>query len=58
MTEFAPEKFDEKYVHYFEKLETAYSNAYDHLHEQCDSETLRAIDRIEHGLCRESGFAD
>lgn len=45
MTEFDPEKFDQKYVHYFEELETAYSNAYDHLHGQCDSKILRAIDR-------------
>jgi hypothetical protein len=28
MTEFDPEKFEEKYVHYFEELKTAYSNAY------------------------------
>jgi hypothetical protein len=45
MTEFDPEKFDEKYVHYFEELETAYSNAYDQLHGQVNSEVLRAIDR-------------
>ena len=45
MTEFDPEKFEEKYVHYFEELETAYSNAYQQLHGQTDSEVLRAIDR-------------
>ena len=45
MTEFDPEKFDEKYVHYFEELETAYSNAYDQLHGRVNSEVLRAIDR-------------
>jgi hypothetical protein len=45
MTEFDPEKFEEKYVHYFEELETAYSNAYEQLHGQSDSELLRAIDR-------------
>ena len=45
MTEFDPEKFDEKYVHYFEELETAYSNAYNQLHGRYDSEVLRAIDR-------------
>lgn len=45
MSEFDPEKFEEKYVHYFEELETAYSNAYRHLHGQRDSEILRAIDR-------------
>jgi hypothetical protein len=45
MAEFDPEKFDEKYVHYFEELETAYSNAYQQLHGQYNSEILRAIDR-------------
>jgi hypothetical protein len=45
MTEFDPEKFEEKYVHYFEELETAYSNAYQQLHEKVDSEVLRGIDR-------------
>ncbi len=45
VTEFDPEKFDEKYVHYFEELETAYSNAYQHLHGERDSEILRAVDR-------------
>ncbi|EMA22615.1 DUF5783 family protein [Haloarcula sp. KBTZ06] len=45
MTEFDAEKFDEKYVHYFEELETAYSNAYQELHGQYDSEVLRGIDR-------------
>jgi hypothetical protein len=45
MTEFDPEKFEEKYVHYFEELEQAYSNAYQSLHGKRDSEILRAIDR-------------
>lgn len=45
MTEFDSEKFDEKYVYYFDELETAYSNAYQQLHGQADSEILRAIDR-------------
>ena len=45
MTEFDPDKFDEKYVHYFEELEAAYSNAYQQLHGRYDSEVLRAIDR-------------
>jgi hypothetical protein len=45
VTEFDPENFDDKYVYYFEELETAYSNAYQQLHGQCDSEILRAIDR-------------
>jgi len=45
MTEFDPEKFEQKYVYYFEELEAAYSNAYQHLHGQYDSTVLRAIDR-------------
>jgi len=45
MTEFDPDRFDEKYVHYFEELEAAYSNAYNQLHGRYDSTVLRAIDR-------------
>ena len=45
MTEFDPERFEEKYVHYFEELERAYSAAYQELHGEHDSELLRAIDR-------------
>jgi hypothetical protein len=43
MTEFEPDKFEEKYVHYFEELETVYSSAYQQLHGQTNSEVLRAI---------------
>ncbi|SDQ66270.1 DUF5783 family protein [Natronobacterium texcoconense] len=45
MTEFDPEKFEEKYVYYFEELESAYSSAYQQLHGQYDSQVLKAIDR-------------
>lgn len=45
VTEFDPEKFEEKYVYYFEELEQAYSSAYQQLHGRYDSEVLRAIDR-------------
>jgi hypothetical protein len=45
VTEFDPEKFEEKYVHYFEELETAYSNAYQALHGRYDSTVLKAVDR-------------
>jgi len=45
MTEFDETKFDDKYVHYFEELEEAYSAAFDRLHGRCDSTVLRAIDR-------------
>ncbi|WP_436343351.1 DUF5783 family protein [Natronorubrum sp. FCH18a] len=45
MTEFDPEKFEDKYIHYFEELEEAYSNAYNQLHGRYDSTVLKAIDR-------------
>jgi len=45
MTEFDPEKFEEKYVHYFEELEAAYSSAFQQLHGRYDSAVLQAIDR-------------
>jgi len=45
MTAFDPEKFDEKYVHYMDELQTAYSNAYQHFHGRYDSALLKAIDR-------------
>ncbi len=45
MTEFDPEKFEEKYQYYFEEIERAYSDAYQQLHGECDSALLRAVDR-------------
>lgn len=45
MTAFDPEKFEEKYVHYFDELQDAYSNAYNQLHGRYDSTVLKAIDR-------------
>lgn len=45
MTEFDPERFEEKYVHYLDELQRAYRNAYRELHGRYDSELLRVIDR-------------
>lgn len=45
MTEFNPEKFEEKYQYYFDEIERAYSDAYQQLHGEYNSEILRAIDR-------------
>jgi hypothetical protein len=45
MAAFDPEKFEDKYVHYLDELQTAYSNAYQHFHGQYDSTLLRSIDR-------------
>ncbi|WP_123533105.1 DUF5783 family protein [Halosimplex salinum] len=45
MTAFDPEKFEDKYVHYMDELQTAYRNAYQHFHGRYDSTLLKAIDR-------------
>lgn len=45
MTEFDPEKFEEKYVHYFNELQRAYKNAFEHMNERYDSELIHAIDQ-------------
>ncbi|SFS08650.1 hypothetical protein SAMN05216559_3480 [Halomicrobium zhouii] len=45
MTTFDPEKFEDKYVHYMDELQTAYHDAYQHFHGRYDSSLLRAIDR-------------
>lgn len=45
MAAFDPEKFEDKYVHYMDELQTAYRNAYQHFHGQYDSTLLRSIDR-------------
>lgn len=44
-SEFDPDRFEDKYVHYFEELQEAYASAYTQLHGRCDSEILKAIDR-------------
>jgi len=45
VTEFNPEKFEEKYQYYFDDIERAYSTAYQQLHGEYNSDILRAIDR-------------
>lgn len=45
MTTFEEEKFEEKYIHYFEELEEAYSSAYQSMHGEYNSTVLKAIDR-------------
>lgn len=45
MADFDPERFERKYVHYMDELQTAYRNAFEHLHGRYDSRVLRAIDR-------------
>ena len=45
MAEFDPGRFEEKYVHYMDELQTAYRNAFEDLHGRYDSRVLQAIDR-------------
>ncbi|MFC6905340.1 DUF5783 family protein [Halalkalicoccus tibetensis] len=45
MAEFDPEKFEDKYVHYFNELQRAYKNAFEHMNERYDSELVHAIDQ-------------
>ncbi|WP_458210205.1 DUF5783 family protein [Haladaptatus sp. NG-SE-30] len=44
MTSFDAEKFEEKYVNYFDELQEAYSNAFQYMHGRYDSNLLRSID--------------
>jgi hypothetical protein len=46
MTEFDPEKFEEKYVHYFPELQRAYKNAFERMNERYDSELVHALDQL------------
>ncbi|SIR57902.1 hypothetical protein SAMN05421858_2926 [Haladaptatus litoreus] len=45
MTEFDPEKFEDKYVHYFNELQRAYKNAFNYMNEEYDSQVIHAIDQ-------------
>jgi len=45
VTDFDPEKFEDKYVHYFTELQRAYRNAFETMNEQYDSELVHAIDQ-------------
>lgn len=45
MTEFDPEKFEDKYVHYFPELQRAYKNAFNTMNEQYDSDLIHGIDQ-------------
>ncbi|NEU59069.1 DUF5783 family protein [Halorussus sp. MSC15.2] len=45
MSDFDPEKFEDKYVHYFNELQKAYKNAFNRLNERYDSELIHAIDQ-------------
>ena len=45
MTDFDPEKFEDKYVHYFNELQRAYKNVFNRLNEEYDSELIHGIDQ-------------
>lgn len=45
MTEFDPEKFEEKYVHYLTELESAYKRAFETMNDRFDSDLVHAIDQ-------------
>jgi hypothetical protein len=45
MADFDPEKFEDKYEHYFPQLQRAYKNAFEWMNERYDSELVHAIDQ-------------
>jgi hypothetical protein len=45
MTEFDPEKFEDKYANYFPELQRAYKNAFETMNDRYDSELVHAIDQ-------------
>jgi hypothetical protein len=45
MTEFDPEKFEDKYEHYFPELQRAYRQAFERMNDAYDSELVHAIDQ-------------
>ncbi|MFC7212187.1 DUF5783 family protein [Natronoarchaeum sp. GCM10025321] len=45
MTEFDPEKFEDKYANYFPELQRAYKNAFETMNDAYDSELIHAIDQ-------------
>ncbi|WP_418283834.1 DUF5783 family protein [Halorubrum sp. DTA46] len=44
--EFDPEKFEDKYVHYFQELQRAYKNAFNYMNDRHDSELIHGIDQM------------
>ena len=45
MTNFDPEKFEDKYEHYFPELQRAYKQAFETMNDRYDSELIHAIDQ-------------
>ncbi len=45
MSDFDPEKFEDKYQHYFPELQRAYKQAFETMNDAFDSELIHAIDQ-------------
>jgi len=45
MSDFDPEKFEDKYEHYFPELQRAYRQAFETMNDAYDSELIHAIDQ-------------
>lgn len=45
MTDFDPEKFEDKYANYFPELQKAYKQAFETMNDTYDSELIHAIDQ-------------
>ncbi|SFF76436.1 hypothetical protein SAMN04488063_0190 [Halopelagius inordinatus] len=45
MADFDPEKFEDKYVHYFPELQRAYKNAFSTMNDEFDSTLIHGIDQ-------------
>ncbi len=45
MTEFDPERFEDKYAEYFSELQKAYKAAFEEMNDAYDSELIHAIDQ-------------
>ena len=46
MAEFDPEKFEDKYEHYFTELQQAYKQAFDVMTERYGSDEIHAVDQL------------
>jgi hypothetical protein len=54
MTDFDPEKFTDKYEHYFPELQRAYKAAFETMNDTYDSELVHAVD--QHVLAESEPF--
>jgi hypothetical protein len=45
VTDFDPERFEDKYANYFTELQRAYKNAFETMNDRFDSELVHAIDQ-------------